>query len=451
MASNIAACTMATSRLWRAGSVSADTVLTAIVFQSVTTSALAICGTHRSAAVLVIRSERSWFIGPCRLVPFDGSSPGHPIGPLDGQCTTATWSSDGRWMYFSSNAGGAFHVWRQRYPSGTPEQITFGPTEQEGTALTPDGKYLITSMGLQQASISLKDRSGERQLTSEGFAMLPTMLPSGDRMFYLMRTGSREYASGELWSLNLGTGEKHRALPGRVMADYSISADGRRVVFTSAGSPSDDGIWVADLDRRTPSKQLTRGGDFRAFFGGPGEIVYISPQAERRYLYRMREDGSGVEQIRPEPVNNLITLSPDGEWAVVLLPEMTTGGGLALQLMSLHGEAPMTACENCVVRGVGPNRVQGSPISWSMDGKSAFVSLQYFGLGTAKTVVLPYRSGVPLAALWPKGLRYEQDVAANPGATVINEANVFPAASASAHLSWRRTTQSNLYRVRLPN
>ena len=42
-----------------------------------------------------------------------------------------------------------------------------GPTEQEGTALTPDGKYLITSMGLQQASISLKNASGDRQLTSE--------------------------------------------------------------------------------------------------------------------------------------------------------------------------------------------------------------------------------------------------------------------------------------------
>jgi Tol biopolymer transport system component len=411
---------------------------------------------HRSAPspdrtqVLVVEMNGGEWL-PCRLVPFDGSSPGRPIGPLDGQCTTATWSSDGRWMYFSSNAGGAFHVWRQRYPHGTPEQITFGPTEQEGTALTSDGKYLITSMGLQQASISLKDRSGDRQLTSEGFAMLPTMLPSGDRMFYLMRTGSRGYASGELWSLNLGAGGKERALPGHVMANYSMSADGRRVVFTSAGSASDDGIWIADLDRRTPPRQLTRGvGEFRAFFGGPGEIVYIGPQAERRHLFRMREDGSGVEQIRPQPVNNLIAVSPDGQWAVVV-PEMKAGDGLALQLMSLHGEAPMTACENCVFLGFGPNRVQGSPITWSMDGKSVFVSLQYFGLGTAKTVVLPYRSGVPLAALWPKGLRREQDVAANPGATVINEANVFPAASASTRLSWRRTTQSNLYRVRLPD
>jgi hypothetical protein len=254
-----------------------------------------------------------------------------------------------------------------------------------------------------------------------------------------------------LWSLNLVTGEKARALPGRVVANYSISADGRRVVFTSAGGASDDGVWIADLDRRTPPRQLTRGGEFRAFFGGPGEIVYISPQAERRYLYRMREDGSGVEQIRPEPVNSLLAVSPDGHWAFVFLPEPTTGGGVALQLMSLRGEASMTACEKCVVFGIGPNRIRGSLINWSMDGKSVFVSLQFFGLGTAKTVVLPYRSGVPLATLWPKGLGDEQGVAANPGATVINEADAFPAASASAHLSWRRTTQSNLYRLRLPD
>jgi eukaryotic-like serine/threonine-protein kinase len=410
---------------------------------------------HRSAPspdrkqVLVVEMNGGEWL-PCRLVPFDGSSEGRPVGPLDGQCTTATWSSDGRWMYFSSNAGGAFHVWRQRYPNGTPEQITFGPTEEEGTALTPDGKYLITSMGLQQASISLNGGTGDRPLTSEGFAMLPTMLPSGDRVFFLMRIGSRGYASGELWSLNLATGKKERVLPKRVMANYSISADGRRVVFTTASSASDDGIWVADLDRLTAPRQLTRGGEFRAFFGSPDDIVYISSRAGRRYLFRMREDGSGVEQIRPEPIHNLITVSPDGQWAVIV-PEATAGAGLPLQIISLHGGAPMTACEQCVFLGFGPNRIQGCPINWSMDGKSVFVSLQYFGLGTTKTVVLPYRSGVPLAALWPKGLRSEQDVAENPGATVINEANVFPAASRSAHLSWRRTTQSNLYRVRLPN
>ena len=224
---------------------------------------------HRAArspdgkSLLVVEMNSGEWL-PCRLVPFDGSSAGHAIGPPDGQCTTATWSPDGRWIYLSSNSGGGFHIWRQKYPDGVPERITSGPTEQEGTALTPDGKYLITSMGLQQASIWLHEQTAVRQLTSEGFAASPTMLPSGDRMLYLIRTGSHGYASGELWLLNLQTAEKERVLPGRVMTNYSISADGKRVVFVSAGSETGDGVWIADLDRRSSPRQLTHEGELRA-------------------------------------------------------------------------------------------------------------------------------------------------------------------------------------------
>src|SRR5262249_61114961 len=116
---------------------------------------------HRSAPspdrkhVLVVEMNGGEWL-PCRLVPFDGSSTGRPIGPLDGQCTTAAWSSDGRWMYFSSNAGGALHVWRQRYPNGAPEQITVEPTDQEGNALTPAGKYLLNRHRLPHASNPVK-------------------------------------------------------------------------------------------------------------------------------------------------------------------------------------------------------------------------------------------------------------------------------------------------------
>ena len=52
---------------------------------------------------------------------------------------------------------GLYHIWRQRYPDGTPEQITVGPTEQEGTAITLDGQHLITSMGLHRAAVWLHD------------------------------------------------------------------------------------------------------------------------------------------------------------------------------------------------------------------------------------------------------------------------------------------------------
>jgi hypothetical protein len=43
-------------------------------------------------------------------------------------------------MYFSADTGDGFHLWRQRYPNGEPEQITFGPDEDEGIAIAPSGR-----------------------------------------------------------------------------------------------------------------------------------------------------------------------------------------------------------------------------------------------------------------------------------------------------------------------
>src|SRR5205807_2126184 len=85
--------------------------------------------------------------GESKLLPLDGSSAGTPIGP-DGHCTSAAWSPDGKWIYLTSDAGSVgFHIWRVRYPNGTAQRITSGPTEEDGIATAPDGKSLITSVG----------------------------------------------------------------------------------------------------------------------------------------------------------------------------------------------------------------------------------------------------------------------------------------------------------------
>ena len=52
---------------------------------------------------------------PCRVVPFDGSSPGRLVGPQSA-CSYGGWSPDGKWMLFSAHAGGGFHLFRQAFP-----------------------------------------------------------------------------------------------------------------------------------------------------------------------------------------------------------------------------------------------------------------------------------------------------------------------------------------------
>jgi DNA-binding winged helix-turn-helix (wHTH) protein/Tol biopolymer transport system component len=385
---------------------------------------------------------------PCRLVPFDGSSAGTPVSPSRSQCTSAAWSPDGRWMYFSSNAGGEFHLWRQRFPDGAPEQITFGPTEQEGTAITADGRHVITSMGLQQGSIWLHDATGERRLTDEGFVSRPALSVSGTRLFYLVRTrNSLEQMSGELWQADLETGQRQRILPGVVLASYSLSADDQSVVYsTSAGDP-DEGIWIARIDRSTPPRRLVAGSGLRAFFGAAGEIIY---EGEDGFLYRIHGDGATRERAAREQVSYLVSVSPDGRWAQAVMPRSTGSGTTSLWFVSLRGESSFEVCNEAC--SFGPRSFEiTAPFAWSRDGGSLLVNLGHFGHGVGRGVVLPYRSGASPAAVWPAGLDTEAHVMANPGARVIDQRFTVPASDADNYLFASLSTHSNLYRVRLPD
>ena len=87
---------------------------------------------------------------PCKLVALAQGSLTQPAGPWVGGCTSVAWSPDGKWMYFTSVASGAFHIWREHFHDGKQEQVTFGPTEEEGITMAPDGLSFITSVGSRQ-------------------------------------------------------------------------------------------------------------------------------------------------------------------------------------------------------------------------------------------------------------------------------------------------------------
>ena len=159
-------------------------------------------------SALVVEMDRARWL-PCRLVPINGSSAGRPVGPLGAGCTFAAWSPDGRWMYFSSSAGGTFHTWRQRFPDGQPEQITSGLTEEEGIAMAPDGRSLITSVALKQSVVWVHDASGERQVSLEGYSYDPKFTPDGKRLCYRILKGPAPTtdAPGELRVVELDSGD----------------------------------------------------------------------------------------------------------------------------------------------------------------------------------------------------------------------------------------------------
>ncbi len=64
----------------------------------------------------MIVAEGGW--KPCRLVLYDGMSKGTQVGSAASQCIEAAWSPDGRWMYFTANAGAGYPDLAATVPNG---------------------------------------------------------------------------------------------------------------------------------------------------------------------------------------------------------------------------------------------------------------------------------------------------------------------------------------------
>jgi Tol biopolymer transport system component len=215
--------------------------------------------------VLVVEMKFGRWL-PCRLVPFDGKSTGNAVGPAPSQCTDAAWSPDGKWMYFSADTGTGKHIWRQLYPTGELERVTpSSATQEDGIEFVPDGRSFVTSIGTSQSTLWIHDTRGDRQITSEGFALLPSMSADGKKLFYLGRAGARSIVNGELWVVDLESGQRERLLPDFLMRHYSISADGQRLVFVAADDNGRNPVWLAALDRRSAPQRLTDKDARKAF------------------------------------------------------------------------------------------------------------------------------------------------------------------------------------------
>ena len=384
------------------------------------------------AAVLVVEMTATGAWGPCRLVPFDGSSAGRQAGPK-GECRSGAWSPDGRWMYFSAVVDGVSHLWRERFPNGTPEPLTSGSaTEEEGVAVADDGASLITSVGRRQSSVWLHDPRGERLLSAEGFAFDPSLSADGAHVYYLLRrTGTADTA--ELTMVDIASGRTDRLLPDFSVLDYDISRDERQVVFTTTGSDGERQVWMASLDRRSAPRQIARQAD-QAVFADSGRIVFRSLEGHVNFINRISADGKTRERVMNDPIVELRGVSPDGHWLVALTAR---GDNLARTVaIPVDGGPPRTICnESCRT-------------DWSPDGRRFFMWAGFFA-DRRPLVIAPIPVGRALPEFPADDRPGVEAWATLPGAEAVEHDHFIPSADPATFVFTKSDELRNLFRIPL--
>jgi serine/threonine protein kinase/Tol biopolymer transport system component len=394
--------------------------------------------------VLLVEMDIDHLWEPCRLVPADGSSSGNKVGPPGGGCTFAAWSPDGKWMYFTSNAVSANHIWRQRFPDGKPEQVTAGPTEEEGIAMAPDGRSFVTAVSLQGASLWLHDRNGDRQISIEGNAAAPVFTTDGSKLLYrVVREQPNEFAYyrdlGEVMVADLRTGRSEPLAPGFPVLNFDVSPDGNQVVMEAPDNDGRERLWLAWLDRRAPLRQIPNVEGGQPHFGPAGDILFrhneqvSNTDGSLGLIYRVLPDGTGMRKLFDQPVsifNFPRPVSMDGRSVFALGPLPGDGAG-AGQVFSLDGKPPIT---------LGGN----GQLSWGAGG----ALLSYYGAPEA--FYFPLAPGQLLPPIPPGGFRSSEEIGRVRGARRIEGRLITLGPTPDVYAFYRGSTQRNLYRIPVP-
>lgn len=349
-------------------------------------------------------------------------------------------------MYFAADTGTGSHIWRQSFPDGAPEQLTFGPTEEDGIAIAPDGRSFITAVGLRQSTLWIRDEEGNRQVSSEGDAIQPQFSPDGATVYFLRRstTGvigrheSDEVTNTELWAVDVDSGRSEPIIAGFDLEAYDLSSDGQTIVFR-ARRKGESVLWLASVDRKTAPRELAasvafRGSGMRLL----GDFVFFAEDDENGMasIYRLNiRDGAKGRIV--SNVNGALGLSPDGRRIVAAVPDREGPGSVMSVAYPLDGGSPVPICKAiCTAR-------------WGLSGKYFYLSFLGAGdAGVATTFAAPLAPRQSLPHLPPEGLTSPEQAEQMPGwLAIAQRENIVPGTTPSHYAFTRQVVHRNLYRI----
>ena len=237
-----------------------------------------------------------------------------------------TWSSDGRFLYFASNRGGTFNLWR--IPTDEESGKTVGVAAPVTAPTTWAGLLSFSRDGSRMAFASLDPRS----------SLLRVPFDAG-----------RGIVTGPPVAIVRGN---------RPIRDHDVSTDGQWVAFTSAGAQED--LFVARVDG-TEYRRLTDDA-FRdrgvGWSPDGSHLAMFSDRSGTYDLWTIRADGSDLApRTSATGIPGMPVWSPDGS---------SIAFGFNKWTIISSSEPPIAKLE--FQPAIGPTD-KFQPTSWSRDGK----------------------------------------------------------------------------------
>jgi len=289
----------------------------------------------------------------------------------------AAWSPDGKLICFATRPD----LWIVPVSGGAAHRLTSDGVSDRNPVWSSDGKYVYFSSSREGTvalwSVAAKGGRPERRTEGSGYEHDPTVSRDGSRLAYSTQT-----EPGILLVRDLASGED-RKVPGiRDICIAAISPDGSKLVYASDRGGSIYDLWLQPLDRGVPAGQPQRLTDDTAdaacpAFSPDGKwIAYQRILGEERDIFTLPVSGGKPTQFTDDPSQNVQpSWSSDGS---MIAFASDRGGGTHIWIAPVSKGRPAGP-----PRQVTRDTMSADAPAWSRDG----ASIAYIGVADGDTDV----------------------------------------------------------------
>ena len=230
-----------------------------------------------------------------QIVLIDVTSGAERILAVDGEPQSLGWlTADSLVIARRTDAGTPRQLWRYTVGDGKMSRLTNDLNDYTGFGLSADRSSLVTAQSETQVKLWIGDGSG-----AQGSEPLPASRGGGalawaaDRLVYVSQVNRvptlRILAPG-------------RAAPADIVAKArtpSVTADGRTIVFVSADSGSDRGLWKVGVDGSRPVHLWPEEVSWPVVTSGDRQVVFLSDKSGQQSLWTIPIEGGTPVQVSP--------------------------------------------------------------------------------------------------------------------------------------------------------